>query len=94
LIISFEDKETEDVFHGIHTHRVRKTFPSDFVKVCQRKMDILNCADTLENIVLLFPGVPEALERDAHDTYSVPIAGDYRLAFRWDKGNLTNLKIK
>lgn len=94
MIRTFADKETEDVFEGIHSHGVRKKFSSELVIMSQHKMDMLNCADSLDTLRKLFPGNPEPVVRDAHETYSIPISGNYRLAFRWDKGDAFDLKIK
>lgn len=86
MIRSFADKTTEDIFHGLHTHGVRKEFSSDLVKAAERKLDLLNCAEDLESLRWIPSCQGQAAVKDAHGKYSIPIVGDWRLAFVWNKG--------
>ena len=92
MIKSFADKTTEEVFNGIYTHGVRKAFTADQVKAIQRKLDLLNCAQSFESFHLI-PSIKELAVRDVHGKYSIPLFGDYRLAFGWNDGP-ENVEIK
>lgn len=92
MLKSFANEETEAVFHGIHTHAIRKLLPSHLVKTAERKLDILNCAESLENLALL-PTLKPEIVRDAHGKYSIPIEGTWRIAFRWNDGP-SDIEIK
>ncbi len=85
MIQSFTDEATEAVFHGIHTHEIRRKLPSDLVKAAERKLDILNCAESLESLHLI-PSIGANAVRDAHGKYSIPIDTEWRLTFRWNNG--------
>lgn len=92
MIKSFSDKMTENVFHGIYTHGVRIEMPSDLVKEAERKLDLLNCADSLESLRML-PMLKGQTVRDAHGKYSIPINENWRIAFGWNSG-AENVEIK
>lgn len=94
MIKSFANEVSEEIYHGINTHTIRKLLPSHLVKVAQRKMDILNCTDSA-SLASCFPGEKgEAGARDAHGKYSIPIEGNWRIAFHWDQDNAINVEVK
>ena len=93
MIKSFSDKITEAVFNGLYTHGVRKEFTSSLVKAAERKLDLLNCAESLESLHMIPSIKGEAGIRDAHGKYSIPITGEWRLAFGWNAGP-ENVEIK
>lgn len=95
MIKSFANQETEQLYHGIHTHHLRKLLPSHLVKVAERRLDILNCIESLDHLKSCFPGDSwEAAVRDAHNKYSIPIEGNWRIAFRWDNSDAHDVEIK
>lgn len=83
MIQSFADKDTEDIFHGVYSHSIRKNFTSHLVKLAQRKMDLLNCAISLEALRMI-PANKVELVRDVGGKYSIPIYEDWRILFRWN----------
>lgn len=86
MIKSFADETTEDVFHGIYTHEIRKKMSSQLVKKAEIKLDLLNCAENLESFHKIPSIKGEAAVRDAHGKYSIPIDREWRLAFGWNDG--------
>jgi plasmid maintenance system killer protein len=85
MLKSFAHEEAEEIYHGIHSHAIRKLLPAHLVKVAERKLDILNCAESLESLALL-PTLRPEIARDAHGKYSIPIEGSWRIAFKWNGG--------
>ena len=85
VIKSFANEVTEDIFHGVHTHGIRKQLHFLFVKDAERKLDLLNCADTLEDLKAI-PSLHNEAVRDCHGKFSIPLQGDWRLTFRWNDG--------
>jgi plasmid maintenance system killer protein len=83
LIKSFADKVTEEIFHGINTHVTHTQFSSGMKKLAQRKLDLLNCADSLETLRMI-PANTFDLVRDVEGKYSIPIFENWRVLFRWD----------
>jgi plasmid maintenance system killer protein len=92
VIKSFSDKLTESIFNGIHTHGVHKNFSSNQMKEIERKLDILNCAESLDSLHLI-PSIKAEVVRDAHGKHSLPINKEWRLAFGWNDGP-ENVEIK
>ena len=93
VIKSFADKTTENLFHGIHTHAIHKEFSSDLEKEAERKLDLLNGADSLESLRKIPSMKGEGGVRDAHGKYSIPINTVWRLSFGWNDG-VENVEIK
>lgn len=94
MITSFENELTEDVYQGIHSHAVRKKLKGSMVKAAARKLDLLNCAESLDSLRLIPSHKPDSPVRDGQEKYSIPIEEDMRLAFRWNDGNATHVEIK
>lgn len=94
MITSFADKMTEEVFHGIHSHEVRKKLKGFIVKAAERKLDLLNTAQSLEELKFIPSHKPDSPLRDGQEKYSIPIYGDLRLAFEWNHGNAAKVEIK
>jgi plasmid maintenance system killer protein len=93
MIKSFADEATEAIFNGLHTHGIRKAFSSNQVKNVERKLDMLNCTETLEVLHTIPSMQGEGGVRDAHGKYSIPIDSQWRLAFAWNNGP-ENVEIK
>lgn len=94
MITSFANELTEEVYQGVYSHAVRKKLKGELVKAAQRKLDLLNCTDDIETLKLIPSHKPDSPARDSHETYSIPIDEDLRLAFRWNNGNAEDVAIK
>jgi len=94
VITSFADETTEHLFHGDQTHNIHKKLKGNLLKAAQRKLDILNSADSLETLSGIPSNKPDGAARDSHDSYSIPIDEGLSLAFRWDNGNALNVHLK
>lgn len=84
VIKSFADQLTEDLFHGVHTHVIRKKLSMRLVKEAQRKLDLLNVVEDLESLRTL-PSHKVELVRDVGGKYSIPVHRNWRILFRWNK---------
>ncbi len=93
-LLSFEDPMTEEIFHGIHTHAIRKNIPPNILIMAERKLDLLNGADSLETLNLIPANANEGVSRDAHGKHSIPIEGSWRLTFRWAKNGPEAIELK
>ena len=94
MLKSFANQESEDIFHGINTHAIRKALPTHLLKISKRRLDILNCCETMDSLSLIPSIRSEAPVRDAHGKFSIPIDGNWRIAFRWDKDGPADIEIK
>ena len=92
MIKSFADKETREIFEGIHRHSTKKRFPSVMLKTIERRLDILNALDSLETLNQI-PAFKSS-SRDTRDKYKIPIQDNWRILFRWEKEGPTDVEIQ
>jgi len=57
----------------------------------ERRLDILNCLDSLDTLETI-PGMTSV--RDAHGKCSIPVDGNWRIAFRWNDGAIEDVELK
>ena len=88
MIKSFEDKYSEQLWQG---KRVRK-FQS-FRLQALRRLDILNAATRLEDLMLNPGNRFESLTGNRHGQYSIRINQKWRVCFAWDGQNSINVEI-
>lgn len=94
MLKSFADKDSENLFHGIYTHSIRKRIPLNVLITARRRLDILNIIHTPETLLQLPAIQPEAAVRDCHGKYSIPLDGNWRIAFRWNGENAEDVEIR
>lgn len=82
MIASFGDRATEDFYHGDKTKAVRR-FPPDIHSVALRKLDMLNAARSLQDLLSPPGNRLEALRRDLLGYHSIRINDRWRIVFRW-----------
>lgn len=88
-IKSFGDKLTEAAFHGKPT----KGFPSDLLRVAQRKLTMVHSARTLEDLRVPPNNRLEKLSGDRVGQHSVRINDQFRVCFRWHYGDAHEVEI-
>jgi proteic killer suppression protein len=94
MLQSFANKESEEAFHGIHSHALRRALSSELLKKVERRLDLLNCAESFHSLTMLPAMKTEACVRDAHGKYSIPVEGNLRIAFRWEKNGPADVELK
>jgi proteic killer suppression protein len=82
MIVSFGDPKTEDLYHGRSSSRVRH-FPPDIARAALRKLDVLNSAHRLTDLVAPPGNRLEALHGNLQDFHSIRINSQWRIIFRW-----------
>ena len=88
MIKSFKDKRTEQLHNG---RRVRK-FQS-FARQAEKRLRILDAADTLESLMYLPSNRFKALTGDRQGQYSIRINDQWRICFEWSDDGPTNVEI-
>ncbi len=83
MIRSFRDRASEDIFNGVNSAVARRACPRQLWRIASRKLDQLDSAETLEE--LLFPpgNRLEALKGDRQGQHSICINEQYRICFIW-----------
>ena len=92
MIISFKDQATEDVFHGVSSKKALK-IPFSIWSVAQRKLDMLNVAQNLQDLRVPPNNRLESLRGDLKGYHSIRINDQFRVVFRWTAGTASDVLI-
>ena len=83
MITSFGDKNTEKLFCGFNSTK----FPASIKKVAIRKLDMLNAAHLLSDLLAPPGNKLEKLSGNLRGFYSIRINEKYRIIFQWEGNN-------
>ena len=92
MIAGFGDKTTEDIFNGINSKEARK-IPSQIWNVAARKLDMVNVAHALQDLLAPPGNRLEALKGNWKGFHSIRINDQYRVIFKWLNRNAENVRI-
>jgi proteic killer suppression protein len=92
MILSFGDKTTEDVFHGLNTRNARAV-PQAIWGIACRKLDFINAASALSDLASPPGNHLEALRGDLRGLHSIRINSQYRIIFRWEGLGAAEVRI-
>lgn len=92
MIRSFSDRATEDLYHNRPSSRVQR-FPPNVRKSALRKLDVLNAAHRLLDLQSPPGNRLEALKGDLVGYHSIRINDQWRLIFRWQENNVTDVAL-
>ena len=92
MIASFDDRATEDLFHGRRSARVWR-FPPEVAEAALVKMDLLNAATALQDLRSPPGNRLKALRGDLKGMHSVRVNDQYRLVFRWSEGDAYAVRL-
>lgn len=93
MIVSFGDKGTEDIYHGVNSKEARATLPRDLWPVAQRKLDMIDAAHVLQDLAAPPSNHLEALKGDLAGWHSIRINKQYRVIFEWKDNGAHDLTI-
>ena len=89
MIRSFRCKETE----GLFGRRFSRRLPGDVQRIAQRKLEILDAAEMLEDLRIPPANRLEKLHGNREGQYSIRINDQWRLCFVWREGNAYDVEI-
>lgn len=92
MIVSFGDRATSDLYNGVPSSRVRR-FPSQILKSAIYKLDVLNAAQSLDDLRSPPGNRLETLRGDFKGFYSIRINEQWRIVFRWQALNAHDVKV-
>lgn len=92
MIKSFQNKATSDLFHGIQSAKTRK-IPVQVRESALYKLDILNAANSLDDLRSPPGNRLEALQGDLSEYHSIRINIQWRLVFKWFEGHAYDVQI-
>lgn len=93
MIRSFDDAATEDVFYGVETKSARR-LPRALWPVMRRKLDLVMAAKSLVDLRLPPGNRLEPLRGDQAGRHSVRVNEQYRITFRFDKGDAWEVRCE
>jgi len=89
MVRSFKCKETERIWHGQSSRK----FPGDIQHRALRKLRQLGAAATIEDLRNPPGNRLEALKGDRTGQMSIRINDQWRICFRWSKGDAEDVEI-
>lgn len=89
MITSFGSKETEKIWNG---ERV-KNLPQEVQHIGRRKLRMLNNSQNLMDLKVPPSNLLEKLSLKRSDFYSIRINDQWRIIFKWDEGNASEVKL-
>jgi proteic killer suppression protein len=89
VIISFNCKRTEKVFHRLRGHR----FPADIQNRAAIKLRVLHFAQNLNDLRVPPSNHLEALKGDRKGQHSIRINKKWRICFRWTDAGAEDVEI-
>jgi proteic killer suppression protein len=89
MITSFGSKETEKIWNG---NRV-KNLPQEIQQIGRRKLRMLNNSQNLIDLKVPPSNKLEKLSGKMNDFYSIRINDQWRIVFKWDDGNSSEVTI-
>ena len=92
MIVDFGDEATADVFHGANTKAARR-IPAIIWTVARRRLDLLNAAHELRDLLAPPGNRLEALKGRLAGFQSIRINDQFRLVFKWGDGNARAVRI-
>lgn len=89
MIVSFGSKQTEQIWNGI---RVKK-MPIEIQNVGRRKLRMLNNSQDIADLRIPPSNRLEKLTGNLSGFYSIRINKQWRIIFKWEKGNASKVEI-
>lgn len=92
MIISIKDDITSDIYNGINSKAAR-TIPNTIWPAAQRKLDMINAAHEVVDLRIPPGNRLEALEGKLQGRFSIRINGQYRIIFKIENGNASEVQV-
>lgn len=89
MIRSFKSKEAEKLFNRDRT----KKLPGDIQRVALRKLKMLHRSRSLSDLRVPPANRLERLKGSREGQYSIRINDQWRICFRWDRGDAFDVEI-
>jgi len=89
MIISFGSKDTEKIWNGI---RIAK-LPLEIQTTGRRKLRMINNSQNIQDLTIPPSNKLEKKKGQLKDYYSIRINDQWRIIFKWDSGNASDVEI-
>ena len=88
MIQSFKDKRTKQLFEGNRVSEFQA-----FTRQAEKRLRVLDAADTLEALMMLPSNRFKALTGKRQGQYSIRINNQWRICFEWGAAGPENVEI-
>jgi len=92
MIVSFGNRATSDLFHGVSSSRTRR-LPAQIRESTLYKLDVLNAVQSLDDLKSPPGNRLEALKGDLAGFHSIRINNQWRIVFRWQASNAHDVRV-
>lgn len=89
MIVSFGSKETRKIWDG---ERI-KGLTTDLQEIARRRLRMLNNSQNIMDLQAPPSNRLEKLRGNLKEYYSIRVNDQWRIIFRWDKGNASDVEI-
>jgi len=89
MLISFGSKETEKIWKGDAV----RNLPIEIQEAARRKLRMLNNSQNLTDLQIPPSNRLEKLKGNLKDFYSIRINSQWRIIFKWQNGNASEVEI-
>ena len=92
MIESFGDSATSDLYHGRNSNRIRR-FPLEIKSVAIRKLDVLNAAQSLDDLQEPPGNRLKLLKGKLTGYHSIRVNDQWRIVFQWQNNNTYSVSL-
>lgn len=89
MIVSFGSKETKKIWEGERIKRLS----TELQEIARRKLRMINNSQNIADLQIPPSNRLEKLKGNLKDYYSIRLNDQWRIIFKWDKGNATEVEI-
>jgi len=89
VIKDFRCKET----HKIFNEKVSRKFPIDIQSLVFRKLEMIDASIKIKNLAVPPGNRLKKLKGERSGQYSVRVNNQWRICFRWEKGNAYDVEL-
>lgn len=89
MITSLGSKETEKIWNGIRVSKM----PNEIQETGRRKLGMLNNSQNIGDLTVPPSNALEKLRGRLKDFHSIRINNQWRIIFKWDSGNASEVQI-
>lgn len=89
MIRSFADKETEKLFN----REFSKKLPNDIQRVARRKLEVLDAAESLNDLRIPPSNRLEKLKGERNGQHSIRVNDQWRICFEWRERDVFEVEI-
>ena len=89
MIVSFGDKDTQKIWEGLRV----KSLPTDIQEIGRRKLRMLNNSVDINDFTIPPSNRLEKLKGNFKNYYSIRINNQWRIIFKWNNGNASEVTV-